>query len=78
MPVYRKYFTNSLAIVFSAHAIILIFFYSEEFLAPHSISNLEDHPVLAVRDCLFNIFPATVIICMLSSPSITRGFAMPW
>jgi hypothetical protein len=72
--VYRKYFANSLAIIFSSHAIILILFY----IAPLSTSNLQDHPLLAVGDCLFNIFPATVIICMLSPPSTTRGFAMPW
>jgi len=30
-------------------------FYGEEFSAPRPITNLEDHPLLAVRDCLFNI-----------------------
>ena len=37
-------------------------FYSEELLAPCSISNLEDHPLLAVRDYLFHIFAATLHI----------------
>jgi hypothetical protein len=27
----------------------------EDLLTPHSISKLEDHPLSAVRDCLFNI-----------------------
>ena len=30
-----------------------------ELLAPHPIPQLEDHPLSAVRDCLFNIFSAT-------------------
>ena len=29
-------------------------------LAPRPTSKLEDHPLLAVRDCLFNIFAATL------------------
>jgi hypothetical protein len=32
--------------------------YDEEFLAPRLASELEDHPLSAVRDCLFNIFAA--------------------
>jgi hypothetical protein len=39
-----------------------MFFYSEEMLALPSTSNLEDHPLSAVRDCLFNIFLATLHI----------------
>jgi hypothetical protein len=35
-------------------------FYGEELLAPHTTPKLEDHPLSAVRDCLFNIFPATL------------------
>jgi hypothetical protein len=35
-------------------------FYSEELLAPRPTSTLEDHPLPAVRDCLFNIFAATL------------------
>jgi len=38
------------------------FFYGEELLAPHPTPKLEDHPVSAVRDCLFNIFAATLLI----------------
>jgi hypothetical protein len=37
-------------------------FYGEEFLAPRPIPKLEDHHLSAVRDCLFNIFAATLHI----------------
>jgi hypothetical protein len=37
-------------------------FNSEEFLAPHPIPKLEEHPLSAVRDSLFNIFAATLDI----------------
>ena len=35
-------------------------FYGEELLAPRPTPKLEDHPLSAVRDCLFNIFAATL------------------
>ena len=35
-------------------------FYSEELLAPRPTPKLEDHPLSAVRDCLFNILAATL------------------
>ena len=38
----------------------LICFYSEELLAPRPTPKLEDRPLSAVRDCLFNIFAATL------------------
>ena len=34
--------------------------YGEELLPPHPTSKLEEHPLSAVRDCLFNIFAATL------------------
>jgi len=37
-------------------------FYSEEMLAPRPTPKLEDHPLFAVRDCLFSIFAATLHI----------------
>jgi hypothetical protein len=37
-----------------------ISFHSEELLAPRPTSKLEDHPLSAARDCLFNIFAATL------------------
>ena len=39
-----------------------ICFYDEELLAPHLTPKLEDDPLSAVRDCLFNIFSATLHI----------------
>jgi hypothetical protein len=35
-------------------------FYSEEFLAPCPTPNLEDDTLSAARDCLFDIFAATL------------------
>jgi hypothetical protein len=32
-----------------------LIYYGEELFAPRPIPNLEDHPLSAVRDCLFNI-----------------------
>ena len=40
----------------------LICFYSEELLAPRPTPKLEDHPLSAVHDYLFNIFAATLHI----------------
>ena len=37
-------------------------FYHEELLAPRPTTKLEDHPLSDVRDCLFNIFAATLHI----------------
>jgi len=41
-------------------------------LAPRPNPNLEDHPVSAVRDCLFSIFAATLLIGCRSS--VCTGF----
>jgi hypothetical protein len=38
-----------------------LFFYGEDLLAPRSTPKLEDYPLSAVLDCLFNIFAATPI-----------------
>jgi hypothetical protein len=38
----------------------MIRFYGEELIAPCPTPKLEDHPLSAVRDCLFNIFAATL------------------
>jgi hypothetical protein len=38
----------------------IIIFYGEELLAPGPTPKLEDHPLSAVRDCLFNVFAATL------------------
>ena len=37
-------------------------FYGEELLAPRPTPKLEDHPLSAARDCLFDIFAATHLI----------------
>jgi hypothetical protein len=37
-------------------------FYGEELLAPRPTPKPEDHPLSAVRDCLFNVFAATLHI----------------
>jgi hypothetical protein len=37
-----------------------LIFYGEELLALRSTPKLKDHPLLAVRDCLFNIFAPTL------------------
>jgi hypothetical protein len=39
-----------------------IIFYGEELLASGQNPKLEDHPLSGVRDCLFNIFAATLHI----------------
>jgi hypothetical protein len=38
----------------------IILFYSEELLAPRPTPKLEDHPLSAARNCLFNVFAATL------------------
>jgi hypothetical protein len=48
-----------------------LIFYGEELLAPRPTPMLEDHPLLAVRDCLFNIFAATLPNWKESPPSAT-------
>jgi hypothetical protein len=47
-------------------------------LASRPTPKLEYHPLLSVRDCLFNIFAATPHIWRPPPPSATRGWAMPW
>jgi len=42
------------------HFVRKYFFYGEGLLAPHPTSKLEDNLLPAVRDCLFNIFAATL------------------
>jgi hypothetical protein len=40
----------------------VVIFYGEELLAPRPTPKLEDHPLSAVRNCLFNVFAATLHI----------------
>jgi hypothetical protein len=46
-------------------------FYCKELLASCSTPKLEDHPLSAVCDCLFNIFIVTLRIWRASPPSAT-------
>jgi hypothetical protein len=39
--------------------------YGEELLAPRPTRKLEDHPLSAVRESFFNIFAATLYICLV-------------
>jgi hypothetical protein len=55
----------------------MIDFYGEGLSAPRQNTKLEDHPLSVVRDCLFNIFAATLHIWS-HPPSATWGCAMPW
>ena len=47
-------------------------FYGEQLLAPLPTPKLEDHNLSAVRDCLFNLFAATLLIRGCSSISNLR------
>jgi hypothetical protein len=40
----------------------MVIFYGEELLAPRPTPKLEDHPLSGVRDCLCNVFAATLRI----------------
>jgi hypothetical protein len=40
----------------------MVIFYGEELLAPRPTPKLENHPLSAVRNCLFNVFAATLHI----------------
>ena len=61
-----EYFTSGLFCLQSKHltceCFLTMFFYREGLLAPRPTPKLEDHPLSAVRDCLFNIFAATLHI----------------
>jgi hypothetical protein len=40
----------------------MVNFYGEELLAPRPTPKLDDHPLSAVRNCLFNVFAAILHI----------------
>ncbi|PNF42586.1 hypothetical protein B7P43_G03092, partial [Cryptotermes secundus] len=42
-------------------------FYGDDLLAPHPTPKLEAHPLSAVRDCLFNIFAASLQMLQTNS-----------
>jgi hypothetical protein len=43
----------------------IVSFYGEDLLTLRPTAMLDDHPLSAVRDCLLNIFAATLFICKL-------------
>jgi len=49
----------------------MLAFYDGELLAPGPTSNLGNHPLSAVRYCLFNILAVILHIWRLSLPSAT-------
>jgi len=53
-------------------------FYRVGLLAPRPTPKSEDHPLFAARDCLLNIFAATLHIWRPSPPSTIWGRAMKW
>jgi hypothetical protein len=55
-----------------------LIFYGEELLAPRPTPKLEDHPLLAVHNCLFNIFTSVLHNWRASPPLATWGHTMPW
>jgi hypothetical protein len=55
----------------------MIRFYGEDLLAVRPTTKLEDHALLDVRECLFNIFQAALHIGGYSSFRNLRS-ARPW
>jgi len=60
-------------------------FYGKLFLTPRPIPMLENHPLSDVRDCLFNIFAATLYIggrCSIRKPmtrhAVVTGTHSSW
>jgi hypothetical protein len=51
--------------------------YGEALLAPRPTPKLENSPLSAVCDCLFNTFAATLHSWRASPPAATCGRAMP-
>jgi hypothetical protein len=52
-------------------------FVTRLLLVPRPTHELEDHPLSAVRNCVFNIFGATLLTWRASPASATWGRAMP-
>jgi hypothetical protein len=57
-------------VTFHKRLFFFFFFYNEELLAPYPNPKLEDHPLLAVHECLFNIFATTLYIWRPFPPAI--------
>jgi hypothetical protein len=54
-----------------------VIFYGEELLALCPTHKLEGHPLSAVRDCLFNIFAATLHTWRVRNPEGKRPLERP-
>jgi len=67
----KRYSGNAKNEGFDLCFVTSIEFYGEGLLAPRPTLKLEDHPLSAVRDCLFNIFAATLHIWRPSPLSAT-------
>jgi hypothetical protein len=52
--------------------------YREKLLAAFPTPKLEDHPLSAVHDCLFNIFSPILYLWRPFPPATTRGNSMGW
>jgi hypothetical protein len=55
-----------------------LIFYGAELLTPRPTPKLEELPLSAVSNCLFNIFSATLHTWRPSPPISSWGRAMPW
>jgi hypothetical protein len=55
-----------------------LIFYGEELSAPRPTPKLEDHPLSALHECLFDIFTATLHTWRSSPLSATWGLTRPW
>jgi hypothetical protein len=62
MPLFRCLGCTKMSVqvrgFFCEYFVTKIRFYSEELLTPRPTTKLEDQPLSAVRDCLFNVFAA--------------------
>jgi hypothetical protein len=59
------------------HFVISFFFLWRRVISSSPTPEVRGPPIVAVRDCLFHIFAATLHIWSSSSPSATRGSIVP-
>jgi hypothetical protein len=57
-----RYNKMAICFIYTTYFVTKIRFHDKELLAPCPIPKLKDHPLSAVRDCLFNIFAANLHI----------------
>ena len=84
-----KRFTSGFFCLQTKHLALWVFlnmgFHGEALLAPRPTPKLEDHPLSAVRDCLFNLFAATLhtrgrssIRNLRTSHAVVTGTHLSW